>query len=241
MVGIRPPVLRQSTNNNAAQTVFAIISTLTRDCIIAWCITLCVIAHVANSKRHQWRNEMYIIFTRTSGKSAKLFTRNRCHAIRKHAAPPKLDAIPCDQHAFVINAHTGFIQNTPDRVSCKQLCWFPGCAGKNKLDFVHSLVAFGISNIPYWVHNVLNFQAQGEKGWLPLYTLHTLVILHSVLTQQPFQSTHPHTTYTLTLFHSDSYLKILNWQDFHVAQKMIYLKDKMLCAKNIKVFYSTSQ
>ena len=41
-------------------------------------------------------------------------------------APVKLDAIPCDQHALVINAHVSFIQHvrgyTPDRFFCKQLC-----------------------------------------------------------------------------------------------------------------------
>ena len=31
-------------------------------------------------------------------------------------------------------------------ISCKQLCWFPGCASKSNLDFVPSLVAFGIRN-----------------------------------------------------------------------------------------------
>ena len=34
-------------------------------------------------------------------------------------------------------------------ISYKQLCWFPGCAGKNNLDFVPSLVGFGISNTCY--------------------------------------------------------------------------------------------
>ena len=31
-------------------------------------------------------------------------------------------------------------------ISCKQFYWFRSCAGKNNLDFVLSLVAFGISN-----------------------------------------------------------------------------------------------
>ena len=31
-------------------------------------------------------------------------------------------------------------------ISCKQFCWFLGCAGKINLDFVPSLVAFAISN-----------------------------------------------------------------------------------------------
>ena len=35
-------------------------------------------------------------------------------------------------------------------ISCKQLCWFPRCAGKKNWDFVPSLVAFGISNICFW-------------------------------------------------------------------------------------------
>ena len=33
-------------------------------------------------------------------------------------------------------------------------CWFPGCAGKNNLDFVQLLVALGISNISYWKWNL---------------------------------------------------------------------------------------
>ena len=35
-------------------------------------------------------------------------------------------------------------------ISFKQLCWFPECTGKNNLDFVPSLVAFGIRNICYY-------------------------------------------------------------------------------------------
>ena len=35
-------------------------------------------------------------------------------------------------------------------ISRKQLCWFPRCAGKNNIDSVPSLVAFGINNICYW-------------------------------------------------------------------------------------------
>ena len=35
------------------------------------------------------------------------------------------------------------------KTSCKQLCWFPGYAGENNLDFFRSLVAFGISNFCY--------------------------------------------------------------------------------------------
>ena len=35
-------------------------------------------------------------------------------------------------------------------ISCKQLCWFPGCS-TGKKSFVQSLVVFGISNISYCV------------------------------------------------------------------------------------------
>ena len=41
-------------------------------------------------------------------------------------------------------------------ISCKQLCRFPGCAGKNNLDFILSLVAFGVSNICYSLVIVLD-------------------------------------------------------------------------------------
>ena len=38
------------------------------------------------------------------------------------------------------------IQHVWQAFLCKQLCWFPGCAGKKNLDFITSLAVFGISN-----------------------------------------------------------------------------------------------
>ena len=102
---------------------------------------------VANSNRHQRRDEIYIIFTRTSRKLAKLFTRSLCHAIRPHLTLANLtQSCAISMRLLQMRARVSYSIRLTE-FSCEQLCWSPGCAGKNNLDFVQSLVAFGISHI----------------------------------------------------------------------------------------------
>ena len=57
---------------------------------------------------------------------------------------------------------------------CKQLCWFLGCVGKNNLDFIQSLVAFGISNIGYCcIHSEWTYHKSHT-----VTLIKTLTILH---------------------------------------------------------------
>ena len=66
----------------------------------------------------------------TSRKSTKLFTRNLCHVIRPCLAPAKLDTILCNQHVLVQMCAQVSYSIRLTEFSCKQLCWFPGCAVK---------------------------------------------------------------------------------------------------------------
>ena len=52
----------------------------------------------------------------------------------------------CACYKCVRGFHTAYAWQ---EFSCKQLCWFPWCAGKKPLDFTQPLVMFGISNICY--------------------------------------------------------------------------------------------
>ena len=73
-------------------------------------VQFCRIADVAVTKRHQRLDKIWIIFTRTSSrKSAKLFSRKLCHAIR----PPRL--MQCSLHSIRFRACyrcARFIQHT---------------------------------------------------------------------------------------------------------------------------------
>ena len=104
------------------------------------------IEDVANSICHQRLNKIFIFLpVTTSTKSANLLTRKllSCHT------PTKLDAILCNQHAFVIIERADFIQHMPDKsFLINDVADFLDVLGK-KLDFAQSLVAFGISNMCY--------------------------------------------------------------------------------------------
>ena len=65
--------------------------------------------------------------------------------------PAKLDAILCDQHALVINALAGFIQQTPDRVFFfffQTTLLISRMWGLKVKDFSQSLTAFEIATSP---------------------------------------------------------------------------------------------
>ena len=109
---------------------------------------------VAIMKCHQPLNKILIclpvgkqnfdLFTCTSSKkSPNGFIRKKTLSCN---TPVKLDAILWDQHALVMHAWVSYIFNIHlTEFSCKQLCWYPGCLGKNNLNFVQSLVAYFIT------------------------------------------------------------------------------------------------
>ena len=90
------------------------------------------IADVAVMKRYQQLDEIRI-FTRTSKKSAKLFTSKLCQAYA---------VWHLHTHLQVHADHTQLRQVSQaycmTEISCKQLCWFPGCSGGKKIKILFS-------------------------------------------------------------------------------------------------------
>ena len=95
--------------------------------------TCCVRVHSIiflyyNFKRHQGLNEILISFTHTTaGKSAKLFTRKPCHAIRLWNLTQSCEISMCACYNCTRGFHTALAWQ---EFSCKQFCWFPGWMGK---------------------------------------------------------------------------------------------------------------
>ena len=78
----------------------------------------------------------------------------------------------CWSHRIVSSfAVAGRKRTCMTEISCKQLFWFRRCAGKNNLDFVQSLVVFGISNISYCI-SYPNVRCSNTCLTLPLTTKH---------------------------------------------------------------------
>ena len=81
------------------------------------------------------------------GHEQSCFQEDSCRVI--HSTSVKLDEILCDQHALVILACAGFIQHTPDKSFLGNNSADFLDVGVKNLDFLQSLVMFGINSICY--------------------------------------------------------------------------------------------
>ena len=70
-------------------------------------------------------------FTRTSGKAAKLFTRKTLSGVSSMKPVRTFVTSACWLHRIV----SSFVVYCMAEISCKQLCWFPGCSPSKKKSF----------------------------------------------------------------------------------------------------------